>query len=110
MKGLPELLEYSFYAAFASFGGILGHLFRTFHAEQPIHWGKAALEGASAGFVGLLTLLLCQAIGVSEEWTGVIVGLLGWMGANATVKVLELVVLKKLGIHQENKDDSVLPQ
>lgn len=108
----PWWLKALGYAAFASFGGFMGHLMRTFDRREKIHWGRAALEGIAAGFVGLLVLFVCQEMGLSEQWTGVIVGVSGWLGANATIRMLENVVFKKLGIHaepsekvRERKDD-----
>src|SRR5687768_3321369 len=90
------------YALFAAFGGVMGHLMRTFDKREEIKWGRAAMEGSAAGFVGLLMLLLCQAMGLSEQWTGIIVGVSGWFGANATIQILETFVLKKLGILQQS--------
>ena len=86
------------YGTFASFAGVCGHLLRTMDEGKPVHWKRAAIEGASAGFVGVLVLLVCQAMALSEEWTGAIVGVSGWLGANATIQFLERVILKKLGL------------
>lgn len=99
------------YAAFAAFGGFMGHIMRTFDKRERIHWGRACVEGIAAGFVGLLVLFVCQAMDLSEQWTGVIVGVSGWLGANASIRMLEQVVFKKLGIEntpeqlRERKDD-----
>lgn len=89
----------------------MGHLMRTIDGEHKIKWSRALLEGGAAGFVGLLMLLVCQAMNMSEQWTGVIVGVSGWLGANATIRMLESIVLKKLGIdkperEKENGNDS----
>lgn len=88
------------YTFFAAFGGLVGHLMRTLDKREKIRWGRAALEGGAAGFVGLLVLLLCQAMSMSEQWTGVIVGVSGWLGANATIRMLESIVMKRLGIEK----------
>lgn len=87
------------YGAFASFAGMVGHLLRTIDSNEKIIWRRAIVEGASAGFVGVLVLLLCQALGLGEEWTGVIVGVSGWLGANATIQLLEKVIRNKLGVN-----------
>lgn len=89
------------YAAFSSLGGVLGHLMRTVDKSQKITVGRTAMEGLAAGFVGLLVLLLCQAMGLSEQWTGVVVGVSGWLGASATIRMLETAVRKRLGVTQE---------
>ena len=78
----------------------MGHLLRTIDGRQKIKWGRTVLEGGAAGFVGLLMLLVCQAMNLSEQWTGVTVGVSGWLGANATIRMLESIVLKKLGIEK----------
>ncbi len=104
-------LQASGYAAFAAFGGFMGHLLRTIDGGHPISWGRALLESASAGFVGMLVLLTCQAMGLSEQWTGVIVGVAGWLGASVTIRMLELVVRQKLGLgekansHEDNQSE-----
>lgn len=89
------------YGLFAMFGGVMGHLMRIINDQQKIKWSYAALEGGAAGFVGLLMLLVCQAMNLSEQWTGVIVGVSGWLGANATIRMLESIVLRKFGIEKQ---------
>lgn len=79
----------------------MGHLMRTIDSRQKINWSREILEGGAAGFVGLLVLLVCQAMNLSERWTGVVVGVSGWLGANATIRMLESIVLKKLGIEKQ---------
>lgn len=86
------------YAVFAAFGGSIGHILRTLDSGQPIRWGKAVAQGVGAGFVGVLVLLACQALGLSESWTGLTVGVCGWMGASATIVILEKLVFKRLGV------------
>lgn len=88
------------YSGFASFGGLMGHLLRSVESGQRITWGRALLEAGSAGFVGVLVLLMCQAMGLSQEWTGVIVGMSGWLGATATIRIIEAVVRKRIGIEK----------
>jgi hypothetical protein len=88
------------YAAFAAFGGFMGHLVRTVENGRAISWGRAFLESASAGFVGLIVLMMCQAMELSMQWTGVIVGMAGWLGASATIRLVERVAYKKLGIDE----------
>lgn len=101
-----NVLQVFGYASFAAFGGLLGHLMRTIDKGEKINWGKAIMEGLAAGFVGLIVLLACRALHLDEMWTGVIVGVAGWMGANTTILLLEKLVFKKLGIRREDKDDS----
>ncbi len=113
---LPDDPQFSWirilaYASFAAMGGFMGHLMRTLDSREKLQWSRAMLEGIAAGFVGLLVLFACQAMQLSEQWTGVIVGVCGWLGASASIRVLESVIFKKLGIEapvqhlQERRDD-----
>lgn len=97
------------YAAFASLGGILGYSMRMLEHGAPIKLTMAIIEGMASGFVGLLMFLACNQLGLSPEWTGVIVGVSGWLGANATLRILEILVYKKLGIEkpEASNDKSV---
>ena len=90
--------------AFASVAGFLGYVMRSFDNRARVLWTRAVIESMAAGFVGALTLLMCGAMGLSDQWTGVTVGVAGWLGANASMGVLSRVVFKRLGIEQ-NKDD-----
>lgn len=86
------------YAALATFGGFLGYVMRALDKSTPISYGRACVEGLAAGFVGLLVMLMCNATNMSHQWTGVVVGVSGWLGANASIRMLEKLVFKKLGI------------
>ena len=94
------------YTAFASFGGAMGHMMRSIDKKEKISWGRAFVESAAAGFVGVIVLLVCGAMGLGEQWTGVIVGVSGWLGANATIRMLEGIVRKKLGIEGNQQESN----
>lgn len=81
----------------------MGYLLRNLDEGKSINWLRGALEGLAAGFVGLLVMLACQAMVLSESWTGVIVGVSGWLGASTTIKMLEGMVRKKLGVSDDDK-------
>lgn len=86
----------------AMVAGLLGHLMRVVERNGKIKWLVAGLEACASGFVGYLAILMCRAMELSYEWTGVIVGLLGWLGAAASVRLIERVVRRRLGISDEN--------
>lgn len=88
------------YVLFSAIGGFLGYIMRALDARVHVHWGRAFAESFAAGFVGTLTFLLCNSMALSDQWTGVIVGVSGWLGANATIGILSKVVLKKLGVDE----------
>lgn len=97
------------YAAFSAFGGAMGHLIRSIHNNQKISIARSLIEAFAAGFVGVLVLLACQAMNLNEQWTGVIVGVCGWLGASTTIAMLENVVRKKLGIDGAFSNDQQNP-
>lgn len=85
------------YLLLAVIGGVLGYLMRTLENGHKPSLLRSLLEGAAAGFAGLLILLLCQVSGIGPEMTGVIVGIGGWLGASATIRKIEPLVFKPLG-------------
>lgn len=88
------------YPVFASFGGLLGYALRAMDTGGKVSRTRAALESLASGFVGVLILLLCQAMKLSPQWTGFIVGVCGWLGAAASIRMLEGVVRKRLGLSE----------
>lgn len=98
-------LKIALYALFSALGGVIGHIMRAMDRKEAINRARAMLEGIAAGFVGLLVLFACQALNLSEQWTGVIVGVSGWLGANATIRILEELVYKKLGLRKSKEGE-----
>lgn len=96
----PEVQKPLAFILFAMIAGLLGHLKRSM--DKPIKWKVALIESLSSGFVGCLAILMCRAFGLSFEWTGVIVGMFGWLGATASIIIVEKVVNRRLGIADEN--------
>ena len=86
------------YPVFAAFGGLLGYALRMMDAGLQVSRWRALIESLAAGFVGILVMLLCQALQLSPQWTGVVVGVCGWLGATASIRMLERVVRNKLGV------------
>jgi hypothetical protein len=86
------------YASFAAFAGGLGYVLRSMEANQPVSLTRIVVEALAAGLVGLLAMWICQAVHLSMQWTAVTVGVCGWLGANASIQVLQRIVWKKLGL------------
>ena len=93
------------YAGFAFFGGVMGYIMRCFDKKESVNPLRVFVEGGAAAFVGIIVMLLCQAMNLSPQWTGVIVGVCGWLGATATIQMLERMVAKKLGVTPSPRND-----
>ncbi|MEO8993215.1 MAG: phage holin family protein [Rhodanobacter sp.] len=89
------------YPIFAAVGGLLGYLLRTLDAGLRVSKWRAVIESLGAGFVGEIVLLMCKALGLGWQWTGVMTGVCGWLGATVSIRLLEKVVRKKLGVADE---------
>lgn len=90
------------FSAFAAVAGLLGHLMRNANNRRHTTIARSILEAASSGFIGFLTVLMCRAMGLSYEWTGFIAGVLGWLGATASIQLFERAVRRKLGLSDAN--------
>ena len=90
------------YPLFASVGGALGHVLRTLDAGGHISMWRTLLESMAAGFVGILVMLICQQLHLSPQWTGVCVGVCGWLGATVSIRMLERLVRARLGVQVED--------
>ena len=94
-----KYITFLIYGVFAMFAGVIGHLLRSINAEKRPSIVRTLIEGFSAGFVGILIALVCHAMHLGDEWTGVIVGVSGWLGATTTIQLLEKIINKKLGLN-----------
>lgn len=95
---IPQWLVSLAFVLLAAVGGLLGHAMRNHDAGKPIKFWRMLIEGASSGFVGFIMLLICDQMNLPIQWTGAIVGLFGWLGATASIQIIERFVFKKLGI------------
>lgn len=92
------------YLSLSVLGGILGYIMRTLDAGERPSLCRCVVEGAAAGFAGVLIILLCRVAGIGEEMTGLIVGVGGWLGATATIRKLEPFVFRKIGGGNDGTD------
>lgn len=93
-----SLIESVLMALFASVGGALAYVLRALNQNEKPRWFRAAIEALSSGFVGLIAMLACKAMGLDWRWSGVIVGVFGWLGAEASIAMIARLVRRKLGI------------
>lgn len=98
------VLEIFSFGLLAAVGGFLATILHAVNNDEEPKWKHALVEGASSGFVGLLAMLMCKAIGLNWMWSGVIVGVSGWIGAEASISVLRRFVLSKFGIESGGKN------
>lgn len=89
-------------------GGLFGSIVRALDTGDGINWPKSFIEAGASGFVGLLVLFSCLALEISVYWTGLIVGVSGWIGAKASIQMLMRLIDKKTPYTtQEEKRDEV---
>lgn len=92
------------YIALGMFAGAIGYIQRQFSNNKPIGKWHVLVEALGAGLVGYLLMLVCMELGLSPNWTGTIVGTGGWLGASATIRIIERYVFRKLGVTNDDLD------
>ncbi|WP_081232276.1 phage holin family protein [Pseudomonas chlororaphis] len=101
---MEEHLRSAIYVAIAALGGMLGHMMRRRGVQEPIKVGETLLQGVGAAFAGYLVLLACRSSGINPDVTGVIIGLCGWLGADATLVLLQDYIYKKIKVGTPVRD------
>ena len=90
-----RLWDYVIAVIFAAFGGMAKLL--SAKTKRRIGWGIIFAELFVSGFVGLMAMQLCIALGIESAWVGVVCGAMGFAGVRALDGVVGLVA-KKTGI------------
>lgn len=91
-------LESLYFGLFAATGGCLAYILRCLNQEKRPDVWRALVEFLASGFVGILTMLGCKALDLDWRWSGLIVGVFGWLGAEASIATLAKLIRKKLGL------------
>lgn len=94
------LIETVLFSGFAGVGGILAYCLREVSEGQKPQFKRALIEGFSSAFVGVIAMMACKALGLDWYWSGVVVGVFGWLGANASIALLAKAVKARLGIKE----------
>lgn len=96
------------YTVLAAIGGLLGYIMREHDKGNPLNGWRALTEAMGSAFVGFIVMLLCRAMELDPLWSGPIIGIFGWLGARASIRLLERIVYERLGIKlQANTDKRV---
>ena len=90
------------YIALGMFAGAIGYIQRQLAGNKPIGKLQVLVEALGAGLVGYLLMLVCVELGLSPNWTGTIVGTGGWLGASASIRIIERYVFRKLGVTNDD--------
>lgn len=107
--GWTSWLRTGAYALFAACAGALGYVMRTMDAHEKVNWKRALVEFFASALVGYLSMLICRSMGMSFELTSVTVGICGWLGAAASIQVLQKFVWKNLGLTNRSTQDVKRP-
>jgi len=80
---------------------------RTAERADPFRMRTVALMLAIGiiGFVGMLVMWMCQAGNWSPPMTAVTVGVSGWLGASASIQMLQRFIWGRLGLSRNLDDD-----
>lgn len=89
--------EAAWYFFLAAFGGAIGYVLRQDALKQPVNVRRVGIEALAAGFVGYLVYQLCLYMALPSTLTGPVVGVCGWLGSAATIRLLEPLIERILG-------------
>lgn len=110
MNSSETILKEASLFIIALLGSMLGYVSRTWGVSKAIKYSRLGFSALAAIFMLLLLRALCNALGLSYEWTVVVVGFFSWMGTEITMTFLEKIIHKHLGIThvyiQTNPDTS----
>lgn len=91
------IIETILFALFAGVGGMLSYLLRSMSSKVSPKFSRAIVEALSSAFVGLIAMLICKALDIDIYWSGVIVGVFGWIGAETSMVIFTKIVKARLG-------------
>lgn len=98
MNALSEHMRAGLLLLVSVMGAALGYVSRQWGLQKTIKWSRFLFSIFAAIFMLILLRTACNLLGLSYEWTLLIVGLFSWLGTEVTVSVLERIVYRKLGL------------
>lgn len=99
------IVEFMAHGVWAAAAGFFGFVLRRIEDNLPVDLKRGSIEVGAAAFVGLLVLMLCREFGMSANMTGVTVGVAAWMGATATIRILEKKLFGDKFLIKKKSDD-----
>jgi hypothetical protein len=105
-SGLLAWLRTLGFMLFSATAGALGYMMRTMDSGQKIGKIRLLIEFLSSGMVGLFAMWICRIKGVSFEITAISVGVSGWLGASASIQVIQRFVWRNLKLNRSQDDAS----
>lgn len=99
-----KVIESLAFSMLSGIGGALGYVYREIQSDKRPNPWRALVEGSAAAFVGIPVFLFCDSMNFGLHWTAITVSVFGWLGAAATIYVLEKLVFKKLGVGEREPD------
>ncbi|MDI2145886.1 phage holin family protein [Pseudomonas sp. ITA] len=103
---LEALLHSWIYILIAAVGGVLGHMMRKLGVREKVTMSETLLQGVGAAFAGYLVLLACHSFAVPPEVAGVVIGLCGWLGADASLSIMQNYIYKKLKLSKDSEQNN----
>lgn len=104
IKHLLDLgLGYVWFVLLAVWGGTVNYINRRKNDKLPFSVVELVGEWAVSGFAGIITVLICQELGMSVTITAATAGIAGHMGGRS-IFLLERYFQNRIGIKGSNGD------
>lgn len=83
---------------FSVVAGLLGSAMRTADTKQPFRLGMWLAEGLTAGFVGVIVMLIGMGAGWKFEYLGAACGIMGLIGSKVAIQLGKAFLIKQAGL------------
>lgn len=99
VEGSADSLMIVWYAVFA---GAIGYFARAVREERKVTWSYALLEALASSVAGMVVALMRTWFGWPFEAGGIAALLLGFLGYEKSMKILEKFSFKKIGFDNDS--------